>query len=149
MAESRNVRDVPAEEFIKAYAAHLRSNDKVNLWVKAGDQEGAIDRRRRQPSSSSRSSSRINALPRPGAALLLRSYVCGVRHREAGDAKGCRGAERPWSRALLSLSPSERASLDRGSEKDSAIRREALLALSSPCSRPMNGPEHGSSVSEA
>ena len=25
----RNVRDVPAEEFIKAYAAHLKSNDKV------------------------------------------------------------------------------------------------------------------------
>ena len=25
----RNVRDVPAEEFIRAYAAHLKSNDKV------------------------------------------------------------------------------------------------------------------------
>ncbi|KAK9835169.1 hypothetical protein WJX81_002844 [Elliptochloris bilobata] len=30
-----NVRDVPAEEFIKAYAAHLKSNDKIQLpsWV--------------------------------------------------------------------------------------------------------------------
>ena len=25
----RNVRDVPAEEFIKAYAEHLKANDKV------------------------------------------------------------------------------------------------------------------------
>jgi len=31
----RNVRDVPAEEFIRAYAAHLKANDRIQLpsWV--------------------------------------------------------------------------------------------------------------------
>eukprot|EP00884_Botryococcus_braunii_P000378 jgi/Botrbrau1/10340/Bobra.0321s0015.1 len=34
-APTRGVRDVPANEFIKAYAAHLKSNDKIQLpsWV--------------------------------------------------------------------------------------------------------------------
>ena len=36
MAAVRNVRDVPAEEFIKAYAAHLKSNDKVTPCLKPG-----------------------------------------------------------------------------------------------------------------
>jgi len=57
MAESRNVRDVPAEEFIKAYAAHLRSNDKVKkLGIKkrgerstdeAAAAAAVVDRRRK------------------------------------------------------------------------------------------------------
>ncbi|KAK9816946.1 hypothetical protein WJX72_007276 [[Myrmecia] bisecta] len=31
----RNVRDVPAEDFIRAYAAHLKANDRIQLpsWV--------------------------------------------------------------------------------------------------------------------
>jgi hypothetical protein len=29
MVAARGVRDVPAEEFIKAYADHLKTNDKV------------------------------------------------------------------------------------------------------------------------
>jgi hypothetical protein len=29
----RNVRDVPAEEFIRAYAAHLKANDKVSAQL--------------------------------------------------------------------------------------------------------------------
>jgi small subunit ribosomal protein S19e len=31
----RNVRDVPAEEFIRAYAAHLKANDKVSAQLLA------------------------------------------------------------------------------------------------------------------
>ena len=30
----RNVRDVPAEEFIKAYAEHLKANDKVGISLR-------------------------------------------------------------------------------------------------------------------
>eukprot|EP00891_Asterochloris_glomerata_P005605 jgi/Astpho2/5605/Aster-02858 len=35
MSRPQGVRDVPAEAFIKAYAAHLKSNDKIQLptWV--------------------------------------------------------------------------------------------------------------------
>uniref|UniRef100_A0A061RE45 Small subunit ribosomal protein S19e n=1 Tax=Tetraselmis sp. GSL018 TaxID=582737 RepID=A0A061RE45_9CHLO len=35
MASSAKVRDVPAEKFIKAYAAHLKANDKLQVptWV--------------------------------------------------------------------------------------------------------------------
>ncbi|CAL8467951.1 g7489 [Coccomyxa elongata] len=35
VAAPRGVRDVPAEEFIKAYADHLKTNDKIQLpaWV--------------------------------------------------------------------------------------------------------------------
>ena len=33
MSRPQGVRDVPAEAFIKAYAAHLKSNDKVGPLV--------------------------------------------------------------------------------------------------------------------
>ncbi len=37
VAAPRGVRDVPAEEFIKAYADHLKTNDKVRRHTN-GDQ---------------------------------------------------------------------------------------------------------------
>lgn len=29
----KSVKDVPAEDFIKAYAAHLKANDKVSIEI--------------------------------------------------------------------------------------------------------------------
>jgi hypothetical protein len=37
--QAKAVKDVPAEEFIKAYAAHLKSTDKVR--AEAGGRRGA------------------------------------------------------------------------------------------------------------
>lgn len=36
--QPRAVKDVPAEQFIEAYAAHLKTNDKVS-WRPAGSAE--------------------------------------------------------------------------------------------------------------
>lgn len=121
MASSHNVRDVPAEEFIKAYAAHLRSNDKVNI-LKQGS------RRRSDDGGGGRCRSFVvrqrNALPRPeGRGLPLPSSLrnrCRLCVRRDGEElrcsrKSCRGAERPL--ASVALSPSIES-----------IRRERSLA---------------------
>ena len=91
MASSHNVRDVPAEEFIKAYAAHLRSNDKVNI-LKQGSRrrsdDGGGGRCRRSFIVRQR-----NALPRPeGRGLPLPSSLrnrCRLCVRRDGEELRC------------------------------------------------------------
>ena len=49
--QAKAVKDVPAEEFIKAYAAHLKSTDKVRVAA-VGRGEAAADARKGQRAPS-------------------------------------------------------------------------------------------------
>ena len=153
MAESRNVRDVPAEEFIKAYAAHLRSNDKVNFSSRgSSDRRRRRRRRRRQPSSLPDESKPERAL-----RALLCSAVSSADspHRDRLCVRVMRRVElrRPLSRSLALESARGSLLLDRASLSrafgERQGRREGFPSHRQPCSRPMNGPDRASSSAEA
>ena len=126
----RNVRDVPAEEFIKAYAAHLKSNDKVQALRWAVHQSGGVGSIGSGAAAACQPEAprSVQTSVQPPAC---RRACCECCERETADSHGKDLGQCPWTEQSHSI-PGAAESVCTGLvEQYQSLKRLSVLCKSS------------------